>query len=88
VILFEHKASTAGKHPSPGIRLPGRVAPEARAGGQLCDPGHLRRDGASGGDVCAYLASEYEADIEIFDLRCLSRWTLPRSPPPLSARVA
>ena len=24
------------------------------------------------GDVCAYLASEYEADIEIFDLRCLS----------------
>jgi 2-oxoisovalerate dehydrogenase E1 component len=23
-------------------------------------------------DVCAYLASEYEADIEIFDLRCLS----------------
>ena len=23
-------------------------------------------------DVCAYLASEYDADIEVFDLRCLS----------------
>jgi 2-oxoisovalerate dehydrogenase E1 component len=74
VILFEHKGLyRRGKHPvawDPGYRdiwHPKRV----RGGGfaTLVTYGEMVQ---LAGEACDYLASEYEADIEIFDLRCLS----------------
>jgi 2-oxoisovalerate dehydrogenase E1 component len=74
VILFEHKGLyRRGKHPvswDPGYRgvwRPKRVREGSYA--TLVTYGEMVHLAA---DVCAYLASEYEADIEIFDLRCLS----------------
>jgi 2-oxoisovalerate dehydrogenase E1 component len=74
VILFEHKGLyRRGKHPvawDPGYRAvwhPKRI----RSGNYatLVTYGEMVQLAA---DVCDYLASEYEADIEVFDLRCLS----------------
>jgi 2-oxoisovalerate dehydrogenase E1 component len=74
VILFEHKGLyRRGKHPvawDPAYRdvwHPKRV----RGGGYatLVTYGEMVHLAA---DVCDYLASEYESDIEVFDLRCLS----------------
>jgi 2-oxoisovalerate dehydrogenase E1 component len=74
VLLFEHKGLyRRGKHPvawDPGYRgiwHPRRV----RQGGYATlvtygEMVHLATE------VCDYLASEYECDIEVFDLRCLS----------------
>ena len=74
VILFEHKGLyRRGKHPvawDPAYR-------------DVWHPRRLRSGGYAtlvtygemvylAGEVCDYLASEYEADIEVFDLRCLS----------------
>ena len=74
VILFEHKGLyRRGKHPvcwDPDYRSvwrPKRVREGSYA--TLVTYGEMVH---LAGDVCAYLASEYEADIEIFDLRCLS----------------
>jgi 2-oxoisovalerate dehydrogenase E1 component len=74
VILFEHKGLyRRGKHPvawDPGYRgvwRPKRVRSGAYA--TLVTYGEMVHLAA---DVCDYLASEYEADIEVFDLRCLS----------------
>ena len=74
VLLFEHKGLyRRGKHPvawDPAYREiwhPKRV----RQGGYatLVTYGEMVRLAT---DVCDYLAAEYEADIEVFDLRCLS----------------
>ncbi|HXQ80682.1 MAG TPA: thiamine pyrophosphate-dependent enzyme [Opitutaceae bacterium] len=74
VLLFEHKGLyRRGKHPvawDPGYReiwRPKRV----RQGGYatLVTYGEMVHVAT---EVCDYLASEYEADIEVFDLRCLS----------------
>jgi len=74
VILFEHKGLyRRGKHAvawDPEYRKvwrPRRVREGNYA--TLVTYGEMVH---LAGDVCAYLASEYEADIEIFDLRCLS----------------
>jgi 2-oxoisovalerate dehydrogenase E1 component len=74
VLLFEHKGLyRRGKHPvawDPGYRdvwHPRRVRAGAYA--TLVTYGeavHLATE------ACEYLAAEYEADIEVFDLRCLS----------------
>jgi 2-oxoisovalerate dehydrogenase E1 component len=74
VLLFEHKGLyRRGKHPvawDPGYReiwRPKRV----RAGGfaTLVTYGEAVHLAA---EACEYLAAEYETDIEVFDLRCLS----------------
>jgi 2-oxoisovalerate dehydrogenase E1 component len=74
VLLFEHKGLyRRGKHPvawDPAYRdiwRPKRV----RAGGYatLVTYGEAVHMAC---EACDYLASEYEADIEVFDLRCLS----------------
>jgi 2-oxoisovalerate dehydrogenase E1 component len=74
VLLFEHKGLYRhGKHPvawDPGYRgiwRPKRV----RQGGYatLVTYGEMVHVAVG---VCDYLASEYETDIEVFDLRCLS----------------
>jgi len=74
VLLFEHKGLyRRGKHPvawDPGYReiwRPKRV----RQGGYatLVTYGEMVHVAT---EACDYLASEYEADIEVFDLRCLS----------------
>jgi len=74
VLLFEHKGLYRhGKHPvawDPAYREiwhPKRV----RQGGYatLVTYGEMVRLAT---EVCDYLAAEYEADIEVFDLRCLS----------------
>jgi 2-oxoisovalerate dehydrogenase E1 component len=74
VLLFEHKGLyRRGKHPvawDPGYRgiwHPKRI----REGGYATlvtygEAVHLAAE------ACDYLAAEYEADIEVFDLRCLS----------------
>ena len=74
VLLFEHKGLyRRGKHPvawDPGYRdvwRPRRVREGAYA--TLVTYGEMVHLAT---DVCAYLASEYEAEIEVFDLRCLS----------------
>ncbi len=74
VLLFEHKGLyRRGKHPvawDPDYRSVWRPK-RVRAGGfaTLVTYGEMVH---LANDVCAYLASEYEADIEVFDLRCLS----------------
>jgi 2-oxoisovalerate dehydrogenase E1 component len=74
VLLFEHKGLyRRGKHPVKwdpayrGIWHPKRV----REGGYatLVTYGEMVHLAA---EVCEYLASEYETEIELFDLRCLS----------------
>jgi len=74
VILFEHKGLyRRGKHPvawDPGYREvwhPKRI----RSGGfaTLVTYGEAVHLAA---EACEYLAAEYEAEIEVFDLRCLS----------------
>jgi 2-oxoisovalerate dehydrogenase E1 component len=74
VILFEHKGLyRRGKHPvvwDPAYRdvwHPKRV----RSGGYatLATYGEMVH---LAGEVCDYIANEYESEIEVFDLRCLS----------------
>jgi 2-oxoisovalerate dehydrogenase E1 component len=74
VILFEHKGLyRRGKHPvawDPDYRAiwhPKRVRPGRYA--TLVTYGEMVHVAT---EACDYLASEYEADIEVFDLRCLS----------------
>ncbi len=74
VMLFEHKGLyRRGKHPvafDPDYRSvwkPRRVREGSYA--TLVTYGEMVHLAT---DVCAYLASEYEADIEVYDLRCLS----------------
>ncbi len=74
VILFEHKGLyRRGKHAvawDPDYRAvwkPRKVREGHYA--TLVTYGEMVHLAA---DVCAYLASEYESDIEVFDLRCLS----------------
>ncbi|HEY5078594.1 MAG TPA: thiamine pyrophosphate-dependent enzyme [Opitutaceae bacterium] len=74
VLLFEHKGLyRRGKHPiawdpayrdvwKPKLVRPGNFATLVSYGEAV----HLAAD------ACEYLAAEYEADIEVFDLRCLS----------------
>jgi 2-oxoisovalerate dehydrogenase E1 component len=74
VLLFEHKGLyRRGKHPvkwDPGYRSvwkPRRVREGDYA--TLVTYGEMVHLAA---DVCGYLASEYEVEVEVFDLRCLS----------------
>jgi 2-oxoisovalerate dehydrogenase E1 component len=74
VLLFEHKGLyRRGKHPvawDPGYRgvwKPRLVRPGSYA--TLVSYGEAVHLAA---DACDYLAAEYETDIEVFDLRCLS----------------
>jgi len=74
VILFEHKGLyRRGKHPVAwdpayrGVWHPRRVRQGDYA--TLVTYGEMVHLAA---DVCDYLASEYEVEIEVFDLRCLS----------------
>jgi 2-oxoisovalerate dehydrogenase E1 component len=74
VLLFEHKGLyRRGKHPvawDPGYRgiwHPRRVRPGQYA--TLVTYGEMVQLAT---EACDYLASEYECDIEVFDLRCLS----------------
>jgi 2-oxoisovalerate dehydrogenase E1 component len=74
VLLFEHKGLyRRGKHPiawdptyrdvwRPRLVRPGKYATLVSYGEAV----HLAAD------ACDYLAAEYDADIELFDLRCLS----------------
>jgi 2-oxoisovalerate dehydrogenase E1 component len=83
VILFEHKGLyRRGKHPvawDPAYREvwhPRRVREGDYA--TLVTYGEMVHLAA---DVCDYLASEYEVQIEVFDLRCLSPLDLSRIAP-------
>ncbi len=74
VLLFEHKGLyRRGKHPvawDPGYRgiwHPKRVRPGEYA--TLVTYGEMLHVAT---EACDYLAAEYECDIEVFDLRCLS----------------
>jgi 2-oxoisovalerate dehydrogenase E1 component len=74
IILFEHKGLyRRGKHPVAwdadfrSIWRPKRVRPGSYA--TLVTYGEMVHIAA---EACDYLGAEYESDIEVFDLRCLS----------------